>query len=400
MLYSVKLMRSETREVFQFGPAYFFFNLNKRRNEIRFDDLAKKDQFEKFIAERSKKLRKAKIPNFFNTEEILKDVSGPSFDDLTCIDRDFDDDASGVATGSNLLRIPICLKEIRNDFLTKPVYISDLQKEYVHPMDIINRTLEKSEPESARILTENLDKLKYALPFVYPSYTEKPKLRLWPLVGINRQTRDRKFNMFQAQHSHHVVACVRLGHSDGLIQKLPSHSKSEMANGIFFEDQPKFLSRSHRNLAKAMKRNVIGTMETAIHAPNNNFDKFFQVWNLHGNIMYDGLKPQVELISKSASAIIVILDDDRAIDFMERKIIEIFGSEKIIVLVPGSGSHDDSDSESDEERSSIKMNSLKCLTYNSSRKQDTFIQVRSFVKDNFRSGEDFDIKITKGNIKA
>ena len=391
ILCAVKLMRSETREVFQFGPAYFFFNLNKRRNEIRFDDLAKKDQFEKFIAEKSKKLRKAKIPNFFNTEEILKDVSGHSFDDLTCIDRNVDDEANGVATGSNLLRIPIYLKEIRNDFLTAPVYISDLKKEYVHPMDIINRTLEKSEPESARILTENLDKLKYALPFVYPSYTEKSKLRLWPLVGINRQTRDRKFNMFQAQHSHHVVACVRLGHCDGFINnknnKLPSHSKSEMANGIFFEDQPKFLSRSHRNLAKAMKRNVLGTMETAIHTPNNNFDKFFQVWNLHGNIMFDGLKPQLELISKSASAIIVILDDDKAIDFMERKIIEIFGSERIVVLVPGSGSNSDSDSDSDDsEHSSIKMNILKCLTYNSSRKQDTFYQVRSFVNEKFRSG--------------
>ena len=159
-------------------------------------------------------------------------------------------------------------------------------------MDVINRTLEKSEPESARILTENLDKMKYALPFVFPSYTEKSKLRLWPLVGINRQTRDRKFNMFQAQHSHHVVACVRLGHSDGIINKLAAHSKSDIANGIFFEDQPKFFSRNHRNLAKAMKRNTMGTMETAIHAPNSNFDKFFQVWNLHGNISFDGLKPQ------------------------------------------------------------------------------------------------------------
>ena len=380
-------LRSETLKVFQFGPAYFFFNLTMRRNDIRFDDLAKKDQFEKFIAERSKKLRKAKIPNFYKTEEILKDVSGQSFDDLTCIDRNVDDEANGVATESNLLRIPICLKEIRNEFLTSPVYISDLQKEYVHPMDIINRTLEKSEPESARILTENLDKLKYALPFVFPSYTEKSKLKLWPLVGINRQTRDRKFNMFQAQHSHHVVACVRMGHCDGLINKLPSHSKSEMANGIFFEDQPKFLSRSHRNLAKAMKRHVLGTMETAIHTPNNNFDKFFQVWNLHGNVMYDGLKPQLELISKSASAIIVILDDDKAINFIERKIIEIFGSERIVVMVPGSESNADSDSDSDDsEHSSIKMNTLKCFTYNSSRRQDTFNQVRTFVKEKFRSG--------------
>ena len=294
-------------------------------------------------------------------------------------------------------------------------------------MDVINRTLEKSEPESARILTENLDKMKYALPFVFPSYTEKSKLRLWPLVGINRQTRDRKFNMFQAQHSHHVVACVRLGHSDGVINKLSSHSKSEIANGIFFEDQPKFFSRNHRNLAKAMKRNTMGTIETAIHAPNSNFDKFFQVWNLHGNILFDGLKPQaglqfdslslayeswamigwfqkgrthqienlsqLELISRSASAIIVVLDDDKAIDFMERKIMEIFSAEKIIVLVPGAGSEAGSDSDSEEERVSIKMKTLKCLTYNLHRKQDTFNHVRSFLRDRIDSGIDSGIGI-------
>ena len=85
-----------------------------------------------------------------------------------------------------------------------------------------------------------------------------------------------------------------------------------MLNEIFFQDQPKFLSSSHSNLTKAMKRNQIGSMETAIHTPNEVLDEFFQVWNLHGNILYDGLKPQIELLSKSASAIIVVLDDDKA----------------------------------------------------------------------------------------
>ena len=88
----------ETHKVYQFGPAYFFFNLVKRRNEIHFDDLAKKDQFEKFIAERSKKLRKAKIPDFFDTEEILYDIPAQAFDDLTCIDRIIDDEGNGVTT--------------------------------------------------------------------------------------------------------------------------------------------------------------------------------------------------------------------------------------------------------------------------------------------------------------
>ena len=71
---------------------------------------------------------------------------------------------------------------------------------------------------------------------------------------------------------------------------------------------------------------------------------------------------------------------------MERKIIEIFGTEKIIVLVPGAGSEAGSDSDSDEERSSIKMNTLKCLTYNLHRKQDTFNQVRSFLHERLNSG--------------
>ena len=95
---------------------------------------------------------------------------------------------------------------------------------------------------------------------------------------------------------------------------------------------------------------------------------------------------QIELISRSASAIIVVLDDDKAIDVMERKIIEIFGAEKIIVLAPGAGSEAGSDSDSDEERSSIKMNTLKCLTYNLHRKQDTFNQVRSFLHERLDSG--------------
>ena len=88
----------ETHKVYQFGPAYFFFNLVKRRNDIHFDDLAKKDQFEKFISDRSKKLRKAKIPNFFDTEEILSNVPAQTFDDLTCIDRIIDDEGNGVTT--------------------------------------------------------------------------------------------------------------------------------------------------------------------------------------------------------------------------------------------------------------------------------------------------------------
>ena len=376
-------MSFETVKVFQFGPIYFFYNLIQKRNDIRFDDIEKEKQFEKFIVEKSKKLRKSKIPNFFQVEEILKNVATQSFDDLTAIDRIYGHPRS------NLQKIPIFVKEIRNEFLSAPVYMSELEKEYVHPMDILNRTLEGSEPESARILTENLDKMKFALPFVFPCYTGKSKLRLWPLVGINRQTRDRKFNMFQVQHSHHVVACVRLGHSDGLFKKLSSHSKSEIANEIFFKEQPKFISRNSHDLGKTLRRNALGSIETAINSPNKIFDEFFQVWNMHGNIMYDGLKPQVELISKSATSIIVILDDDKEIQFMEKKIKEFFGSERVIVLIPGSVSQSGSDSESDEDNTLLTMNSVQCVNYRASQKQEAFRKIRSFIKNIFQTKPTF-----------
>ena len=56
---------------------------------------------------------------------------------------------------------------------------------------------------------------------------------------------------------------------------------------------------------------MIGSIETAIHYPNDELDHFCQVWNLYGNILYDQLDPQVDLISKSASTIIIHLDDDQ-----------------------------------------------------------------------------------------
>ena len=298
---------------------------------------------------------------------------------MTSIDRSTDDEVGGVHSKPNLDKVTIFLKEIRKDFQMVPIFISESRKEYVHPMDIVNRVLKKSDPEAARILTENLDKMKIALPFIFPSYASKSKLNLWPLIGINRQTRDRKFNMFQ--NLHHVVAFVRLGHSDGITQKLSSHSKSEIANGIFFQDQPKFFSRNHPDLTNAMRRSILGTLETAIHTPNNNFNDFFQVWNLHGNISFNGLKPQLDLISRSASAIIVILDDDKMIKFMEHKIINIFGREKILVVVPKSESPSDSDSESDEEKTSIQMNLLNTVSFSVSRNQDSFKRIRSYVKN-------------------
>ena len=93
---------------------------------------------------------------------------------------------------------------------------------------------------------------------------------------------------------------------------------------------------------------------------------------------------QRELISRSASAIIVVLDDDKEIDFMEQKIIEIFGVDRIIVLVPGARSEAGSDSDSDGERSS--MNTLKCFTYNVHYKQDIFNHVRSFLRNRLSPG--------------
>ena len=305
---------------------------------------------------------------------------------MTSIDRSTDNEVGGVQSKSSLEKVTIFLKEIRKDFQMVQVFISESRKEYVHPMDIVNRVLEKSDPEAARILTENLDKMKFALPFVFPSYVSKSKLNLWPLIGINRHTRDRKFNMFK--NLHHVVAFVRLGHSDGITQKLSSHSKSEIANGIFFQDQPKFFTRNHPDLTNAMRRSILGTLETAIHTPNQNFEDFFQVWNLHGNISFNGLKPQLELIARSASVIIVILDDDKMINVMEEKIIDIFGREKILVVVPKSESSD-FDSDSDEERTPIQMNLLNTVPFSVARNQDSFKHIRSYVKNIFSSKPKF-----------
>ena len=306
---------------------------------------------------------------------------------MTSIDRSNDDEVDGVKNKSNLEKIPIFLKQISKKFLIAPVFISESKKQYVHPMEIVNRVLKRSDPEAARILTENLDKMKFALPFVFPSYASKSKLSLWPLIGINRQTRDRKFNMFK--NLHHVIAFVRLGQYDGITQKLSSHSKSEIANGTFFQDQPKFFSRNHPELTNAMRRSMMGTLETAIHTPNKNFEQFFQVWNLHGNISFNGLKPQLELISQSASVIIVILDDDKMVNHMEQKIIDIFGRDKILVVVPKADSQTDSDSESDEEQTSIKMNLLKTVPFSASRNQDSFKQIRSHIKNILSSKPEF-----------
>ena len=73
---------------------------------------------------------------------------------------------------------------------------------------------------------------------------------------------------------------------------------------------------------------------------------------------------------------------------MERTIIETFDLEKkIIVLIPGTESESDSeDSDCDTEKKSIKMSKLKSLTYNQSRKQDAFNDVRSFVRNVINSG--------------
>ena len=83
------------------------------------------------------------------------------------------------------------------------------------------------------------------------------------------------------------------------------------------------------------------------------------------------------------------MDDDKEINFMTDKIIEIFGVKGIIVLVPRAGFEDsdsENDSSSDREASSIKMKGLTCLSYNLFRKQDAFNHVRSILQDKLNSG--------------
>ena len=364
------------------------------------NDLAESFEIDKKLRKTLKKLQKAGYTDPLLAIQVLEKITIPTFDDLTSIDRFWNDnikikqyDANEEDDPSRVWKL---LKESRTDFLNVVVRNKqelDLKAVCLHPMDIIYHVLRKTSSETTRILIQNLDKMKIAFPIVIPEYNQKPRLLIWPLLSINRQTMKTKFNSFTNEH--HVVACVRLSESDeSFSMKQSIHSKSDILNQIFFPGQQRFISRNHPRLANQcgidhMKRIHQGAIETAIFTPNqssqqNELEHFFQIWNLSGNINHAGLKPQTKLIASVASSIIVIVDNDRNLTAKQEQIIKAFGlsSNIILLILDHYSENDSSSSDSDEEQSEhIKSDfaTMEVISFRPNRKEESFNAVRNFI---------------------
>ena len=100
---------------------------------------------------------------------LAKNVEKFSFEQLTSVDRMPTNDCLTVEDGATrATKIRSMLKEARSGFEQivgndKGVYMGNL-----HPRIILSELLQKSDHDSRRILIKNLDKMKMALPFVYP----------------------------------------------------------------------------------------------------------------------------------------------------------------------------------------------------------------------------------------
>ena len=336
----------------------------------------------------------------FLAKEVLETMTVPTFDDLTSIDRFWNQNFTAQKFDANQNDDPAqiwkLLKESRTEFLNVVVRNKpqpDLKAVCLHPMDIIYQVFRKTSSETIRILTENLDKMKIAFPIVIPEYKQKPRLLIWPLLSINRQTMKTKFNSFV--NDHHVVACVRLSDSDTMLSKKRSiYSKSDILNQIFFPGQQRFISRNHPRLANQyginhMKRIHQGAIETAIFTPNqssqqNELEHFFQIWNLSGNINHAGLKPQTKLIASVASSIIVIVDNDRNLIAKQEQIIKAFGvsSNIVLLILDHYSENDSSSSDSDDEQSEdIKSDfaRMEVISFSPNRKEESFNSIRNFI---------------------
>ena len=247
-------------------------------------------------------------------------------------------------------------------------------------MDVVYEALKNALPESSRILITNLDKMKLALPLVIPNHLMKPKIQMWPLIGISRQTAKGSFDLFNDKH--HVIAVVRLGDCHGFEVKLSTLSKSEILNEVFFEGQNRFLSRRHAKMSKTMKKNQLGSIETCIHTPNKKLNHFLQIWNLQGNILFEGLRAQIELINGCASVIIVVLDDDTNLQNMNAELQKHFdGNQRIIVLVREKINDDDTyDSENDDDtNSNTFFPKFDVIQFNNDNIADMYERTRSLV---------------------
>ena len=382
---------------FRFGLPYLFYNL-RGHLKLPNNDLAESNDLDNVIKKTLKKLQKAGYTDPLLASEVLETMTIPTFDDLTSIDRIWHKNFTTKQYDTNQKDDPSqvwkLLKESRTGFLNVVIRNKseqNLKAVCLHPMDIIYHVFRKTSSETTRILIENLDKMKIALPIVIPEYNQKPQLLIWPLLSINRQTMNTKFNCFT--NDHHVVACVRLGDSDALLPKKRSiYSKSDILNQIFFPGQHRFISRNHPCLANQsgmdyMKRIHQGAIETAIFTPNqssqqNELNNFFQIWNFSGNISHAGLRPQSKLIASMASSIIVIVDNDRNFAVKQQQIIDSFGSRSNIILLildHSDDSDDSSSSESEETTGRSTSDFAKIIQFRADRKEESFNTIRNFV---------------------
>ena len=371
-------------------------------------------KFEKFILRKSESLKKAKIANILDVELALSNVGGFSYNDLTSIDRSIDDNQTIENDSNGMTRM---LKEIRKKFLTERMEMPGWEGFSLHPMDVINRVLLKSSPESCRILIQNLEKMKFALPLVIPRRERKPKILAWPFIDIHCRNEEVKFNLFQ--QSHHVIAFIRLGKSfqDVRRTKSSTYSNARFINRAFFnyenESNQPFIPRKHLQLRKVIQRAMIGSIETAIHYPNERLNHFFQVWNLYGNIAIEGLEPQIDFISRSASAIIVHLDDDEVsliefnrletlqigikrgnsyrkkrfyfqdIEKIEKILLKKFASKNIIILVPFTQNTESIDV---DDIDTTTISGFQCLKYEKGYEDDIITDLHAKIENCMTSG--------------
>ena len=236
--------------------------------------------------------------------------------------------------------------------------------------------------------------MKLALPLVIPNHCSRPKINIWSFIGISRQTREKYFNLYH--NKHHVIAAVRLGNCDGFGSKLSTLSKSEVLNGVFFEGKHRFLSRRHETISKVMKKSQLGSIETCIHTPNEKLNNFLQIWNLQGNIQFEGLEAQTKLIKNHATAIIVILDDDEDLETMNDKVVNIFGEQqKILVLIRQKRTDDDlSDSDNDDYNSQQLFSpNFDVIKFDPENLADLYERARSLISNYCSQEETFTLEV-------
>ena len=336
------------------------------------------NQLKNILDKKSNRLLKAKLPDQTVNSELLRSLSIPNFDELTSIDRNRKNSKS-----NRINSIIDLLSEASEDFLTVEIGSFDDKNLRLNPMDIIYEVLKNALPECRRIMIKNLDKMKFALPLVLSDYSKKPKINIWPLSDITRQTRERSFNPFNDVH--HVIAAVRIGNCDGFGLKLSTISKSEILNSVFFDGEQRFISRKHQKMSNVMKKNQLGSIETCIHTPNNSIQKFLQIWNLQGNIQLEGLEAQVKLIKDNASVIVVILDNNEELEQMKSQIIHLFGeNHKIIVLLHDNREDGESDTDSENEDADVQKSIFQefdVIKFNSENMTEMYAMTRSLVSN-------------------